>query len=570
VETGDIRGLTQLNTELLQQNTELRIQRDSLKAKLQMFQNSIESDSSEPTTTPRSAIKSEIGKILNPKKFSMLPVLRASKMYDHATQTDHMDCFDVSQEAKLSLIEQERDQYKQSYDLEKQINHELNVSLEQLRSDAQQLEEQFTKLSNDAEIALASERLANDTVHKHLKTIQEQKQRIVKLEADLEEMTCRYGKVERDYEILSRTVTTAEEVRKHMQPRIDPVIYLESEWAKDRTKYYTETEHLKAQLESAMMRNQLLKSELESKVSGMPQPTEYAETLAKLSLSQDEVKRLSNELRSSQSQIVTLEAQLEKLRTIQSSTLTRMKNAQFQVSLMKKDTERKENMIKEHTSDLETMRREIERLQAKVKLDTNNTHSKDLIIRDYKSKIRLLESLTEDRKQDEVVLLSLQNNLKVQKLELNRKNDLVKHWKERFMKLEKVSETNKELQDANRSKLDSVDKRVVANLELTAKNSKDTIKKLNQKLQQLMRRDEQFSNVVERLASMMSTAQVHDPPPLISGLDADKVDEMAQNLAKTLLDVDWSDLVKTTTSFDCSKDVKDMYCQLTQTERRIL
>jgi hypothetical protein len=434
--------LTQLNTDLLQQNTELRLQRDSLKAKLQLFRGSIESDSSEPSSVSRPPVKSEIAKILNPKKFSMLPTLHASKKYDHSTQTDYMDYFDVSQETKLSLMEQERDKFKQSYDLEKQINRELNISLEQLRRDAHNLEKQFTQLSNDAEVALASERLANQTVFEHLKTISEQKERIVKLEADLDEMTSRYGKVERDYEVLSRTVTTAEEIRKRMQPRIDPVIYLESEWAKDRTKYYTETEHLKAQLESVMMQNQLLKSELESKVSGMPQPAEYAETLAKLSIGQDEIKKLKNELRSSQSQVVTLEAQLEKLRAIQSTRANHLKNAQFQVSLLKKEVERKENTIKEQLNSVETMQKAIEKLQSKAKLDSSNNHSKDLIIRDFKSKIQLLESLTEGKKQDDDVFLSLKNSLKSHKLELNRKNALVKHWKEKAVKLEKVCTIN--------------------------------------------------------------------------------------------------------------------------------
>jgi ribosomal protein L16 Arg81 hydroxylase len=116
----------------------------------------------------------------------------------------------------------------------------------------------------------------------------------------------------------------------------------------------------------------------------------------------------------------------------------------------------------------------------------------------------------------------------------------------------------------NQSKIDLVDKKVVANLELTAKNSKDTIQKLNQKLNQLMRRDEQFSNVLQRLATMISNSQTNDPPPLVSGIDMSKVDEMAQSLAKQLLDVDWSDLVRTNISFDCSKDLKEMYPQLMQ------
>ena len=74
-EDNTFHGLTKLNSDLLQQNSQLRVERDTLKSKLSVFQGSFDSDLSEDPHqnigTTKDVMK-EVDRILNPAGFSIV------------------------------------------------------------------------------------------------------------------------------------------------------------------------------------------------------------------------------------------------------------------------------------------------------------------------------------------------------------------------------------------------------------------------------------------------------------------------------------------------------------------
>jgi hypothetical protein len=351
----------------------LRQERDTLLAKLASLQYSFETDTSEISLVhipgaPKD-IMDQVERILHPQKLSMLPKLRPTKKYAHGTQTDSMDYYNVKKEADYASIEQEKEKFRQAYNLEKEINKELHLTLEEVQKDADRLETQYNRLSNDAEVALASERLTLKKHDEHVAIIQSQQSKISIIQADLDSLLMKYQKLERDHELLEKQIKVTEEIRVASRPMVDPLIYLETQWSKDRNKLLTETEQWKNAVQHLKLQNELLKDDLERNLANGPEPAEYAQLVGDYSVAKDQLKKLAEQVRIQTSSICNLESQLLKTESNLSTRMTQLKNAQFQLGQLKKDTLKKENLIKDQGLQIEKLNKTIKELQGKAKLE---------------------------------------------------------------------------------------------------------------------------------------------------------------------------------------------------------
>ncbi len=318
----EIQSLAMLNNDLLLQNSDLRIECNRLKSKLEYFAGAVETDESETGASfvrgiPENVMQ-EVGRILNPKANMVstrglivkMPKLYPSKRQDSMTQTDPADTWDPSVDEKVKHLAVENEKLRHSYQLEKDINSELITSVQILKGEIDKLSTQFTQLSNDAEVALASERLAMDKLDEQDRLVQDRGLQISTLSQELDRITKDRNNLEREYHAIKKAYEALEKARV---TSIDPLAFLETQWAKDRHEFYEETSVLKGSLHYLENENKLLKSDLSEKVSSLPDPAEYAKLVAERNIQSEKIKRLESKVNSHTGTIVTLEAQVLKL-----------------------------------------------------------------------------------------------------------------------------------------------------------------------------------------------------------------------------------------------------------------
>jgi septal ring factor EnvC (AmiA/AmiB activator) len=157
--------------------------------------------------------------------------------------------------------------------LEKELNRELNEYLGLLKTEAESLETKYTKLSNDAEIALSSERLALDNLNQRdslINDLQLKQTELSQLNSNLQKQI---SDLKSEYKVLEKTLKAYENV--YSNP-IDPIVYLESQWTKDRERFIKENENLARQVDKLQLQNNALTKEIEIKMSSYPDPVEHA------------------------------------------------------------------------------------------------------------------------------------------------------------------------------------------------------------------------------------------------------------------------------------------------------
>ncbi len=108
-----------MNNELLQQNSDLRLECARLKSKLDAMGATIDQmeDSESSLSIARAlpnGVMEEVGRILNPKT-NMLPRLYPPRKFDQQVQTNPDDALDPTLEDEIKNLHQERDRLKVSY-----------------------------------------------------------------------------------------------------------------------------------------------------------------------------------------------------------------------------------------------------------------------------------------------------------------------------------------------------------------------------------------------------------------------------------------------------------------------
>ncbi|KAJ3327178.1 hypothetical protein HDU91_004436, partial [Kappamyces sp. JEL0680] len=323
-------------------------------------------------------------------------------------------------------LQSDYDKIKQSYQVEKDVNSELIASVQGLKSEINKLSSQFTQLSNDAEVALAAERVAMDRLDEQDRLVRERGFQISTLNQELDRITKDRNSLEREYHAIRKAYEALEKVQTSS---LEPLAIFETQWAKERKEFYEENTVLKGSLHFLESENRLLRSDLEDKVSSLPDAVTHAHLIAETSLSREKIKKLETKINSQAGEMATLEAKIVKLETQLDAKAKQAKDLAFSLNFYKQDAPKKESMLKDVQERLRVLQGTIAATESKAKLEASINQSKELLVRDCKAKIKDLEEKVEKYSLEQKALQDLQASVKDHKLEIQRKNDVVKHWK---------------------------------------------------------------------------------------------------------------------------------------------
>ena len=170
-----------------------------------------------------------------------------------------------------------------------------------MKEEINSLSIQYTKLSNDAEVALASERVALDQLEALERSVHEKTKKLVSLEKAYEKLDVEHQVIKGAYNILEK---------KGEQVTIDPLLFLETQWAKDRHEFYTQTTALQSQISDLSAENHSLKEKIKE---WGPDKVEVANMAKELSELKKKVKTLKSEDRIKEGKCCAWESQVLKL-----------------------------------------------------------------------------------------------------------------------------------------------------------------------------------------------------------------------------------------------------------------
>ena len=154
---------------------------------------------------------------------------------------------------------------------------------------------------------------------------------------------------------------------------------------------------------------------------------------------------------------------------------------------------------------------------------------KDVTVQNMKSRLELLESYALTNETHEETLNNVQKELKIAKSEINRKTELIKHWKVKSESLEK------EILDLKNNQ-PSIDPKALQTLQQHLKNTKEKAKEMEIHLERFERREKQYIRVLQRTVSHLENRPRTDPLiPLASDIDIKQVESMAQEISKQVL-----------------------------------
>ena len=519
-----IKALTKQNQILLKDNNDLRVECSKLKSTLDIYGQNIDMDTE--TSTSRAIpkkISEEVGRILNPKQ--SLPKVHVARKQEESTQTNNDDYYDADMAVELQKTSGERDQLRQSFQIEKDLNQELVSTIHSFRSEISQLENSLTTLSNDLEVALASERLATDKLEAHEILIRERNLQISEITETFNNLHHEYSILQKNY-IIAKTENETYDKQRNAQ-KIDPLLFLESQWTKDRTEFYQETTALKGSLQFLQSENNILRGQVESKLEGYPDLEAYAEMVANHSLTTDKLRQTENQLSVKEGACTSLVAQVLKLETILDSKERTLKESNQQIALLRKDLARKGTLIQEQVDKLSTFEKSSAIQEQRTKFEASLMKSKDHMIKDLKQKVKDLKQVLEKLQVESVSAKGLQVTLKESKAEIQRKTDLVKFWKEKSTDLEsrltKLTAENKELVDAKQ----------VSNLQAQLRVAREKTSKLTETINRYQLREMQFVNVLEQYVQGSQTLIGQSPAPFSEfGMDQSEITAMAESLSK--------------------------------------
>ena len=120
-----------------------------------------------------------------------------------------------------------------------------------------------------------------------------------------------YGKLDVEYQVIKGAYTILE--KKGEQSSMDPLLFLETQWAKDRHEFYTQTTGLQSQITSLTSKNTALNDEIKNLKTGVPDQAEYTRIIKELSMFKNKVKTLEADDRVKEGKCCALESQVLKL-----------------------------------------------------------------------------------------------------------------------------------------------------------------------------------------------------------------------------------------------------------------
>ncbi|KAI8892417.1 hypothetical protein BC833DRAFT_625846 [Globomyces pollinis-pini] len=522
----ELDGLTKLNTELLRENSRLRHERELVSNKL--MSNGIELDIDE------------------------------SGLDDDARkEVEHPDLYNASEEAQKLLLEEQYQQLKRSFQMEKDVNTELRKTLQKVELEMNLLENQFIKLSNDTEITNEKEKLINVQLNQSMEI---QKQMMMDNQKLLEsklQLESKVNQQSQELKILQNTNDMLISYQSKSQLDIKSLQFLEQQRTSDRNDFINELNTLKDQIQLMTVENEVLKGHLKDSLVDRPELAQYATLVAEYSLIQDQNNRFKVELKDLKSQISVLKSKNTELDNEKAILIKSEKDLKFHLNLARKELKNKvtfkinciilvnDNKEFEQLQTIklqhETQTQQHSQLQIKYKKECNTNQIKDDLLKELKKKLHGFEIL---KSKDGIVneLTEFNKNLK---LHLNRKSTLIKNWKSKYTT---ISNELKSLKESNKDKIDG---KVYQALKTQFKLQSESMKT---QLETFKGRELQFQFVLSHFLQSLNdegseqTVNAQDVRNL--GLDPIEVSDMAKLLSKQILDIDWDIMRKSCKSVD--------------------
>ena len=205
---------------------------------------------------------------------------------------------------------------QQSYRIEKDINQELISSVQSLKQEINNLSTQFTTLSNDAEVALASERVALDQTDSLERSLEQTQKKLSDMQSAYTFLEKSYGKLEKEHEIVKATANLYQSEREREKERytIDPLLFLETQWKKDRSEFHDKVQELQGALSVLVREKEALMQDLRvSRENGGGDGVEVIRLTGELSVVSDKLRRIEADVSVRDGRDVAVQAQLLKL-----------------------------------------------------------------------------------------------------------------------------------------------------------------------------------------------------------------------------------------------------------------
>ncbi|KAJ3276366.1 hypothetical protein HDV01_004989 [Terramyces sp. JEL0728] len=356
-----LRGLSNLNTDLLQQNSLLRRENLLLKDKLKTLGYQTLVDQIKDTETL------DLG--------SIQPSVMFGKIQYEAQHTQTEDFTEIERTCKAEL---QLNEYTNKYQVEKDINQTLYNEVEHLKNEIKSLETNYTKLSSDAEIVFSS----NELITKKYQSLQSKNEEHAIRNAELvsvaKKLQTSLYLLQKEKETLEKANHQIELLNIKSQSTLETIPMLEKLIDQDKDKYTTEINLLQQAVDLLKKENQEMKSE---KINS----SEYYLLMANNSANMDLIDKLEKELQCQIESMIENKQLINKQQTaIKTKTIENKKLVKINEDL-RSNLKHKESIINGQKIRLENTQEKYDELANKYKSNQSLINTKTEIIKQLKT-----------------------------------------------------------------------------------------------------------------------------------------------------------------------------------------
>ncbi|KAJ3262533.1 hypothetical protein HK103_000062 [Boothiomyces macroporosus] len=364
-----LRGLSNLNTDLLQQNSLLRRENLLLKDKLK--------------TLGYQTLVNQITDTDTLDLDSISPTVLFQKIQYENQQVQTEDFTEIENACKAEL---QLNEYINKYQMEKDINQTLYAEVEQLKNEIKVLESNYTKLSNDAEIVFSS----NQLITSNYQTVQNKNEELAAKNQELVSITKKLKTslylVQKEKETLEKTNHQIEMINIKSQSTLETIPILEKIIDQDKDKFTNEIKLLKQTIDILERENKELKNE---KID----TNEYYLLMANNSNNIDLIDKLEKELQSQIESMIENKQLINKQQNAIKSKTIENKRLLKSIEELRANLKQKESIIAGQKIRLENSQEKIDELTSKFKSNLSLLSTKTEIIKNLKS-IKPVEPVT--------------------------------------------------------------------------------------------------------------------------------------------------------------------------------
>ncbi|KAJ3294953.1 hypothetical protein HK104_003159 [Borealophlyctis nickersoniae] len=508
----------------------------------------------------------------------------------------------VAQNAAICELKRERDQLKTSLSSQSQLVSTLQKSLTETQRELNQLLQKYQNVAQRAEAALSAEKKYKDTILEQKEVIANYAAQLVEAEGQtsyykgeldrLNEQHIKYRAAqrvvnqanERNIEHLKAALERATSQQSAMshsgastqQPKrlsddappseSDPldVAAYKAEAIMYRDRYDADMAVLRKVIADQESENEDFRKRVEEIIGTMHSDEEWTRLVAKYEISQCRVRELEGQYQGKKQLAESLQERCFKLTTDLESLQTEMRRAKETIVKKKVEIVQKDALVKDYHQKITELIATNAAHEEKLKnLSTVHLH-KEALVANWKSKNEELSRQVEHLKNVEKDLNTAREALKKCKADLQRKDAMLKTWKER------CDSCAQELANLKSSTSTLIDPKVHSSTEEARRAAERRMGMAERERQALARREEQLRRGVGKVVegwvwwnrkNEFRGEQGQGDIEGWGGANAE-IEERAREISKTILNLDFSSIVAPATQTAASKTLQHLECIL--------